>query len=116
MYDFVFLEEQPVITAVQDSLGNNALLGDSLTNSASISIVSETVPKAKVYFAGIHKNAQAFKTYSSKTGIFTEISLEPGAYSVRIHAQAQQGDILFNSDDYYQVSESSSAYLSFTVE
>ena len=113
------LDSKPVVTNFSDSGGNNVLSGKSLINTNEIQISWDSVKADNVVYQVIIRNSLSAKWLASVKSNYVIIpvnSLEPGTYYLTINAQNIYGDVLFETYNYYSVSNCSSASISFCIE
>ena len=113
------LDSKPVVTNFSDSEGNNVLSGKSLINTNEIQISWDSIKADNVVYQVIIRNSLSVKWLASVKSNYVIIpanSLESGTYYLTINAQNIYGDVLFETYNYYSVSNCSSASISFCIE
>ena len=113
------LDSKPVVTNFSDSGGNNVLSGKSLINTNEIQISWDSIKADNVVYQVIIRNSLSVKWLASVKSNYVIIpanSLESGTYYLTINAQNIYGDVLFETYNYYSVSNCSSASISFCIE
>ncbi len=112
------LFDKPKVKSFMDSDGNDVMKGCSLKKSNRIQIVWE--PSGKdVSYQVIVKNATSTKWTASVNGCSVTVPanvLDGGTYYLCINAQKSYGDMYYQSEDFYSVSNISSSSVSFCVE
>ncbi len=112
------LTTKPVLTTFADSLGNNVLKGNSLKKENEIQLAWTDIGE-NITYQVLVKNTLITKWSASVKNcnvIIPSNTLEDGAYYLVINAQKSYGDIFYDTEDFYSVSNISSATVSFCLE
>lgn len=112
------LTSKPVISIFSDSQGNNVLKGNSLKNGKEIQLAWTDLGE-NITYQVIVKDALNTKWSSSVKNcnvIIPSMALKSGSYYLVVNAQKSYGDIFYDEEDFYSVSNISSSTISFCVE
>lgn len=116
---FKTLGSELSITILQDSMGNNALIGQTLDINNSFSFSWEAIEDITAYIVTLNKpdgTNYSLTTIDNTVLIDSEDMDLIGNYSINIKAQYISGDPLFINNNYYAVNELESSRYYFNAQ
>lgn len=119
VFEHLCLVQKPAVIVLRDQMGNDSLVGGTLSISSPMEVAWNAVEGATIYRLAISKSGTEIYA-SSMVGTTAVLPaamyLGAGSYVLKVSAQFIAGDPLLSTEDYYSFSEKSGDAILFYVE